>query len=112
MAPPIQLEGAGQWDDLLFLLHQTWLSPPLTKSNFVREWTDVIAHAASRGFITTEIAEGLREYGRYWKVTLEGLQYMRSHFHEMSDEAIKEIITGEYQNRNHNGEPGEGDVGV
>lgn len=47
-------------------------APFRTKSDFARENANLIAMAASDGFITTRIATGL--YGRDWLITAAGIQ--------------------------------------
>lgn len=59
---------------LIEVLSRAWNSPFTTKSDFARENANVIAMAASDGFITTRIATGL--YGRAWQITPKGLQHL------------------------------------
>ena len=56
------------------ILSRAWNAPFTTKSDFARENADLIAMAASDGFITTRIATGL--YGRTWHITPSGLQHL------------------------------------
>ena len=60
------------------ILKQALEAPFKTKSNFARERADLIAMAASDGFITTRIAAGL--YSRKWMLTPLGL----SHYYALS----------------------------
>ncbi|MDH0613344.1 MULTISPECIES: hypothetical protein [Agrobacterium] len=48
--------------------------PFKTKSNFAREHADLVAMAASDGFITTRVACGL--YSRKWLITPTGLSHL------------------------------------
>lgn len=56
------------------MLECAWLAPFSTKSDFAREHADMVAMAASDGFITTRIAAGL--YGRQWNITPQGLKHL------------------------------------
>lgn len=53
------------------VLHQAWLSPFSTKSNYARHEADWIAVAASQGLLTTRASKDL--YGQLWRVTPRGL---------------------------------------
>ena len=56
------------------ILYHAWKAPFTTKSDFARCWADLVAMAASDGFITTRLATGL--YDNSWKITARGLRYM------------------------------------
>ncbi|SCW77141.1 hypothetical protein SAMN02927900_04774 [Rhizobium mongolense subsp. loessense] len=58
---------------MIDILKQALESPFKTKSNFARENADLIAMAASDGFITTRMAAGL--YSRKWMITPVGLSH-------------------------------------
>lgn len=60
------------------VLERSWTRPFKTKSNFARQNADIVAMAASDGFITTRIAAGF--HGREWLITPLGL----SHFYALS----------------------------
>lgn len=68
----IKLETTGV--KLIEVLSRAWHSPFTTKSDFAREYANLIAMAASDGFITTRLATGL--YGRTWQITPRGLQHL------------------------------------
>jgi hypothetical protein len=53
-----------------------WVKPFKTKSDFARAYANVVAMAASDGYLTTRIAAGL--YGQSWQVTPAGLAYLYS----------------------------------
>lgn len=59
---------------MLELLERVWAHPFTTKSDFARANADLVAVAASDGFITTKIATGL--YGRTWQLTPVGLSHL------------------------------------
>lgn len=59
---------------MLAILERALHAPFKTKSNFARDNADLIAAAASDGYITTRIAAGL--YGRQWEITPVGLSYL------------------------------------
>jgi hypothetical protein len=58
---------------MIEILKQAHEAPFKTKSNFARENADLIAMAASDGFITTRVATGL--YSRKWMITPLGLSH-------------------------------------
>jgi hypothetical protein len=57
------------------ILLRAWKTPFRTKSDFAREYAELIAMAASDGLITTKIATGM--YGRDWLITAKGLEKLR-----------------------------------
>jgi hypothetical protein len=57
---------------LIDLLYRAWSEPFTTKSDFAREYADLIGMAASDGLITTRQATGL--YGNKWLITAPGLK--------------------------------------
>ena len=59
---------------MINVLERTLNHPFTTKSDFARENADLVAAAASEGFITTRIAEG--QYNRVWHITPLGLSYL------------------------------------
>ncbi|MBN9346625.1 MAG: hypothetical protein J0I48_10575 [Devosia sp.] len=63
------------------VLSTAWNNPFRTKGDFARMNADLVAMAASDGFITTRIATGL--YGKSWQITPRGLQ----HLHRLRGEA-------------------------
>lgn len=58
---------------MIEILKQALEEPFKTKSNFARENADLVAMAASDGFLTTRIATGL--YSRKWMITPVGLSH-------------------------------------
>lgn len=61
-------------ETLTEVLRRAWARPFKTKSDFARLKADVIAMAASDGFITTKIAAGF--YSNEWRVTPTGLKHL------------------------------------
>lgn len=59
---------------MLEVLEYAHQNPFKTKSNFARDYADMIAAAASEGFLTTKIAE--ESYLRVWMITPKGLSYL------------------------------------
>lgn len=59
------------------VLYMAWKNPFTTKSDYARYAADMVAMAASDGFITTRLATGL--YDNSWKITARGLRYMETH---------------------------------
>jgi hypothetical protein len=58
-------------DRLDTVLQRAWINPPYIKGNFVREYAQEIAVAASMGLITTRISDDT--FGRQWFITPNGL---------------------------------------
>lgn len=58
------------------VLKTAWASSFTTKSDFARINADLIAMAASDGFITTRVAAGL--YGNRWHISAAGLRHYQS----------------------------------
>lgn len=58
------------------VIEKAWKAPFKTKSDYARNNADVIAMAASDGFLTTRLAAGL--YGRTWQITPAGLRHLWS----------------------------------
>lgn len=56
------------------ILYHAWKAPFTTKSDYARFHADLVAMAASDGFITSRLATGL--YDNQWKITARGLRYM------------------------------------
>jgi len=56
------------------ILERAWATPFTTKSDFARENADLVAMAASDGFITTRRAAGL--YSNVWLITNRGLRHL------------------------------------
>jgi hypothetical protein len=71
--------------ELVSALQHMWTYSTTTRSNLAREYGDTIAEAASRGFITTEVVPGGGLFGRLWKITPTGLQFLWAHAHLIED---------------------------
>ena len=56
------------------VLTRAWKAPFKTKSDFARAEADVVAMAASDGYLTTRVAAGL--YGNEWRITPTGLRHL------------------------------------
>lgn len=69
-----RLETTGA--TLTEVIEKAWKSPFKTKSDYARLNADVIAMAASDGYLTTRVAAGL--YGRSWQITPAGLRHLWS----------------------------------
>lgn len=65
---------ASHGQTLTDVLERIWSRPVKTKGDYAREQANLIAMAASDGFITTRIAAGL--YGREWRITPAGLTHL------------------------------------
>jgi hypothetical protein len=59
---------------LIEVLTMAWVRPFKTKSDFARAHADIVAMAASDGFLTTRRATGL--YDQSWRVTPSGLAHL------------------------------------
>jgi hypothetical protein len=53
------------------VLRRAWLNPFSTKSDYARQHANLVALAASRGYLTTRLDR--ENYGTRWLVTPEGL---------------------------------------
>lgn len=65
------------------VVYMAWKAPFTTKSDYARFAADLIAMAASDGFITTRLATGL--YSNKWMVTARGLRFMEIHGHDTAE---------------------------
>lgn len=74
---------------MVHLLQQVWTYHLTTKSNDARAWADEIAEAASRKHITTSIVPGGGVYGRIWKLTPAGVEFLFANSHMLSDEEVR-----------------------
>jgi hypothetical protein len=57
--------------DLNDVLRRAWVNPFSTKSDFARQHANLVALAASRGYLTTRLDR--ENYGTRWLVTPDGL---------------------------------------
>jgi shikimate kinase len=71
---------------LVRILHRLWTYSLTTKSDEVRAYADEVAEAASRGFISTAIIPNGTLYGRLWKLTPSGTQFLFDHAAAVADE--------------------------
>lgn len=83
--PPSDIERE---DGLLRVLQHLWTYALTTKSDTARNFADEIAEAASRGFITTQVAFGDDLCGRLWKITVAGLQFLSEHGSRIAPEQV------------------------
>lgn len=74
---------------LVHVLQRLWTYSLTTKSDEVRTFADEIAEASSRGFITTSVIPKGEVYGRLWKLTPEGTQFLYDHAHVLASEEMK-----------------------
>lgn len=84
-APPGQLERDIS---LLELLQRVWTYAFTTKSDTARDYADEVAEAASRGFLTTQVVPGKDVFGRVWKITCEGLQWLGDNASSIADREV------------------------
>lgn len=59
---------------LIEVLTMAWVKPFTTKSDYARHQADIVAMAASDGYLTTRVAAGL--HSRSWQVTPAGLTHL------------------------------------
>jgi hypothetical protein len=71
---------------LLLVLQKLWTYSVTTKSDDARVNADEVAEAASRGFITTAVIPQGSVYGRLWKLTPLGTQFLWDNFDRLLNE--------------------------
>jgi hypothetical protein len=84
---------------VLALLQHLHTYPQKTKSDLAREAAEVIAEAASRSLITTEVVPGSSVFGTIWKVTILGLYELKQGAQSIMAEelaAYREAPQGRY----------------
>jgi len=54
-----------------------WYAPYSVSGTLAREQAQIVAMAASCGYITTETTKG--EFGRVWRITVRGLDFLAEH---------------------------------
>lgn len=64
--------GTTPIDDFERVLFRAWTAPFRTKGDYARQAADVIAIAASQGYISTNVGDGV--YGPVWLITSKGLE--------------------------------------
>lgn len=89
---------------LLGLLQRVWTYAITTKSDYAREYADEIAQASSAGFLTTQVAPGYVSdegeilmavaYGRLWKITPTGLQFLYDQGDQIAADEVAQYIEG------------------
>lgn len=62
---------------LIKVVDTAWYSPFSVSGNLAREHAQIVAMAASCGYITTERTKG--DFGRVWLVTERGLDFLAEH---------------------------------
>lgn len=85
---PRPFDRGQRTTELALVLSRLWTYSVTTKSDEARLYADEIAEAASRGFITTAVAPHGTLYGRLWKLTPSGLQFL---FDNAGDPSTTEI---------------------
>lgn len=78
---------------VVYVLQRLWTYSSTTKSDLAREFTDEIAEAASRGFITTSVSPKGSVYGRLWKLTPSGLQHLYDNAWALTQEDAAYVST-------------------
>jgi len=73
---PRPFDETARSQELVQVLSRLWTYSITTKSDEARLYADEIAEASSRGFITTSVAPNGTLYGRLWKLTPQGLDYL------------------------------------
>lgn len=94
------------WEQACHVLCQIWTRPITTKSDKAREWADVLAWATQRGYVSTEVAPYTMEYGNLYKVTHNGLLFIRECFTGLDRDAILGIVDGKFDQEDE-GQPWE-----
>lgn len=76
--PAIQseLRGLILTEELIDVLTEAWKRGFTVQSNFAREQAEVVAMAASLGFITTRVMPTV--FSRNWQITSIGLSWLES----------------------------------
>lgn len=89
--------GDERRPELARMLNRLWTYSFTTKSDDARNCADLVAEAASRGFITTAIIPNGDLCGRLWKITPVGLAYLYHHADLIVEEetAYEERHSGE-----------------
>lgn len=84
--PPDRVARDGA---LVHLLQRLWTYSLTTKADDVRVFADEVAEAASRQFITTQIVPGGSVYGRIWKPTVAGLEFLFANRNLLTEEEVR-----------------------
>ncbi len=90
---PPDMEGRDS--ALVHLLQRVWCYPVTTKSDVARQFADEIAEAASRELLTTAVVppKYAQVFGRLWKLTPAGLQFLWDHGAELTFEETRYVET-------------------
>jgi hypothetical protein len=83
------------WQEGCYVIYRVWSLPTTVKSDFARKCAETIAWAASRGYVTTEIAPYTKDYGNIFKVTPKGLLFLWEALDGLDREGILGIIANE-----------------
>ncbi|MFZ3194101.1 MAG: hypothetical protein WA154_12965 [Moraxellaceae bacterium] len=78
--------------NLLCLLQRVWTYAQTTKSDLTRVYADEIAEGSSRGFLTTQVVPGRGIYGRLWKITPTGLQWLYDNAERIAEEEVANYV--------------------
>lgn len=73
------------------LLQKLWTYSVTTKSDDARVYADEVAEAASRGFITTAIIPKGEFYGRLWKLTNTGTDFLFAKSEYLEQEEVRYV---------------------
>lgn len=76
---PRPSDPEGRTLELVLVLQHLWTYAMTTKSDFARLYADAVAEAASRGYITTSVVPNGKVFGRLWKPTAAGTQFLFDH---------------------------------
>lgn len=74
---------------LLTVLQHVHTYGMMIQSDDARRYAEVVAEAASRNLITTEVIHGSGVHGRLWKITIGGLQLLNAGSSMIVDEELK-----------------------
>ena len=76
LGPPLPRSVMDRKRAILTFLQHVHTYPTAIQSDLARTDAHLVAEAASRGYITTQVVPGAYEYGRYWKITGNGLLFL------------------------------------
>lgn len=76
---------------LAHLLLRMWTYPITTKGDDARAFADEVAEGASRNYITTAVIPHGTIWGRIWKVTPDGLNFLFAHSDLLTFEEVRYV---------------------
>jgi hypothetical protein len=82
----------GRKEALVHILQRVWTYAVLTKSDDARAFADEIAEGSSRGLLTTQVIPNGNVYGRIWKLTPTGVQFLFDNATLLTDEEVRYAI--------------------